>query len=1119
MALIVHRSNRAERLVDALVEIVREPDGRSPAQAETVVVQGRGMAQWLALELAQRIGIWANRDLPFPTAVVERILDAALGACPAASAAFQPEALRWRVAVALRACRARRELAPVRRYLDDDPRGVKMLQFAALIAETFDQYLVYRPDLIIGWDRGADAGDWQAVLWRALADAEAPHIARRGLQFIETVRRAESAATLRERFPRLCVFGVSTLPPLYLGVLAALASAVPVHVFVPAPTREYWVDVRSRRHTARTLQQRSRTAPGRPTDATSLHLDEGHPLLASLGRLGREFQELVEGVGDYVEGPDDLFEEPGARSMLAGLQGDMLALRTRGRGGESEPLTISADDASITIHACHGPMREVEVLHDQVLRCFEVDPTLAPHDVVVMCPDIDGYAPYIDAVFGRPSGDHDAIPYRISDRRRGGTDEVASAFFRLLAFVRPRATAAAVLDLLALEPIRERAGIDVTHLASIRAWVAEAGIRWGRDATDRAAEGQPAMVENTWQFGLDRLLLGYAMDGLGARLVEGVLPLDNVEGSDARAVGQLAAFCESLFAWRDRLRQPRPLAAWQEELTEFVSALLSDANRYASARRQLRQAIVRVAERATAAGYAEPLALESVQAEIEAEVERDASMPGFLTGPVTFCALVPLRSIPSRVVCLLGMNDASFPRSRRPPSFDRRAQHPQPGDRSPREDDRYLFLEALLAARERVIITYEGQSCRDNTTMPPSVVVSELLDVLEQSFILPGDPVRGIRDHVLVKHPLQPFSPRYFEPEGAGRLFSYSRPYADGAASMLQPRQTVRPFVPGPILLDPPLHSVTLDEVVRFFRHPVASFCRQRLRLSFREDEEIIDDREPIELDRLDETRIGALVLQHAEKELPEERILALVRSAGHLPLGIPGQCAFGAIAPVAAAICDLAGRQRTPPRTRFLPVDLAVGDMRLSGVLRDVWASGAVLAQYARLGGSAELEAWIRHLVLCVLKPPGMQTVSTFVGRVGKGTDVAAARFAPVAEAQEILEGLLALYAIGLEQPLPFFRKASRAFADAAFRRRSDPLGQARKAFAGDPFKNIPGDAGDLTVQRIFAGVDPLDGSVRIPHPRGGCEPMGFAELAQWVFEPLLLARTGGAATDGEDT
>ena len=360
----VHRSNRTETLVDVLAAVVARPVGDATAP-ECIVVQGKGMERWLSMQLAQRFGVWANPLFPFPRKLIERAITVVLGPEGAPSACFEPETLMWAIAALLPAHLERPEFAPIRTYLTDDERGTKRSALAQRIADTFDQYVVYRPQMVIEWERGAGA-DWQAVLWRALvARYGATHIAARAAAFLAGV-----PTTPPRGFPtRVSIFGISTRPPLYLQLPAALSAQVEIHLFLLSPSREYWADVRSQRETIRAHARRGAT-----TD--TLDVTEGHPLLASLGRLGRDFQQVLEATGEYEETEADLYHDPGTGSMLATLQSDILRLVHRGRGGDGAPLPHRRDDDSISVHACHGPMREVEVLHDQLLAAFDADDSI-----------------------------------------------------------------------------------------------------------------------------------------------------------------------------------------------------------------------------------------------------------------------------------------------------------------------------------------------------------------------------------------------------------------------------------------------------------------------------------------------------------------------------------------------------------------------------------------------------------------------------------------------------------------------------------------------------------------------------------------------------------------------
>ena len=1121
----VHRSNRTEALVDVLGAVVARPVG-GPAEPECIVVQGKGMERWLSMRLAQRFGVWANPRFPFPRKLIEDAIAAVLGPEGAPSACFEPEILMWAITALLPLHAGRPEFAPIRTYLTNDERGIKRIALAQRIADTFDQYVVYRPQMVIEWERGAGT-DWQAVLWRALvARHGSTHIAARAAAFLRV-----APTTAPNGFPRrVCVFGISTLPPLYVQLLAALSAQVEIHLFLLSPSREYWADIQSQREAIR-AQARSGTS------ADTLHFVEGHPLLASLGRLGRDFQQVLEATGDYQETEADLYLDPGTGGMLATLQSDILRLVHRGRGDNQAALPLRRNDDSISVHACHSPMREVEALHDQLLAAFDADDTLEPRDVVVMSPAIDAYAPLIEAVFG--GAPDPRVPYRIADRGVRATEEVADAFATLLTVLRGRMTATDVLDLLGMEAIRARFGIVGEDLDVLRTWITESGIRWGVDDADRAAADQPRRRENTWRFGLDRLLLGHAMGGDNRDLFHEVLPYEDIEGTAAELLGRLTDFCEALFTLRAELEGPHPLTSWRDALSSALERMVATTRQTADQHQRIRGALADLAARAERAGFGEAIDIDALRAQLELAMQRSASAHGFLAGGVTFCALVPMRTIPFRIVCLLGMNDDLFPRTQRPFGFDLMAQHPRPGDRSPREDDRYLFLEALSSARQRLIITYVGQSIRDNTEIPPSVVVSELLDALDDSFRIPGSgdtprpsvatgaaepgetlPLpfspraqgarhaasQPVREHVVVRHPLQPFSPRYFQPDS--RLFSYASSYCDGAQTLVQPRRTPAPFLATP--LPPPgegAQTVELDNLVRFFEHPSRAFLQRRLQLYLGGDTPIVEDREPMEVDQLGAWEIGHDLLERCVRGEDLGTAFAAVRASGVLPVGVPGECVYADLRPPVELIGRRARELMTGGHCAPVEVHVQCGDFRITGVLHDLWPAGLIRHQFSRLGGRHELGVWIRHLVLNLLAPSTCKRTSYIVGRAANDDPAVVVRFGPVSDPAATLRELLHLYWIGQTYPLPLFPRTSRLYVEELLSgrpgdREALAIAAARRAYAAKPHTPVPADEEDVYVQQLFCGSDPFAATA------GRSPASSFTAVARAVFAPLLAHR-----------
>jgi len=939
----------------------------------------------------------------------------------------------------------------------------------------FDQYAVFRPDLVEEWKRGGGE-DWQAPLWRTVRGRlGAADPTTRATALLRALRAGNAR---RGDFPqRISLFGLSTLPPLYVDVLAALATHVELHLYLLSPSREYWGDLASTREALR-AQVRSGGL-----DLETLHLNDGHPLLASLGRVGRDFQRVLESRADYED--DERYTETGDADALTQLQSDMLSLRVR---SAPDRAAWRKGDASIRIHACHAPMREVEVLHDQLAALFAGDASLAPHEVIVLAPQIDAYAPLIEAVFTSP--DRPVIPFRIADRTTRATHDVVDAFLRALELIPGRLPAPAVMDLLALAPVRERFAIPSEALDRLRTWVGESGIRWGADAAHRVAEGQPNCLQNTWRFGFDRLLLGVALPDAAGGLYAGTLPYDDVEGDDAALLGRFAGFVDTLLRAQHDVATPRQLQSWRAVLGELLAAVVATAPANEHEHEAILAALTRLSREAAAGGFDEAIDLDTMRRLLAAALDDGGAPQGFLTGAVTLCQMVPMRTIPFRVVCLLGMSDGVFPRSRRPLGFDLMAAAPRPGDRTPRDDDRYLFLEALLAARQRLLLTYVGQSISDNAELPPSAVVSELLDAMDATFDFGA---QQARQAVIVRHPLQPFSPDYFDAAPRPGLVSFAHSHFDGAAALQGPKVEPLPFIERMAHAAAP-ETLDLEDLIRFLTHSSRWFLQQRLELYLPDRAALLDEREPDELDTLELWQIGDRVLQLARAGHPAERDADLLRGEGLLPLGAVGDALLADIQCQARAIA----RAAPLPSRQPLPIDIAAGDYRLTGTLNDLGDQGLITTQFSKVGGYHELRLWVRHLALSAVVPGSS---SLLAGRAKDKPDgITCVVFRPVVDPVKHLEALLDIYRQAHDRPPPLFKYASRVYAERLAAGEKKALEEAQKKFGPGTQQGVV-DCRDVYVAQIFR-----DPATALASPPG--DAFSFAALATCVYGPLLEHR-----------
>ncbi|MFQ5641118.1 MAG: exodeoxyribonuclease V subunit gamma [bacterium] len=1088
-------SNRLEVLSTLLAERLRQPLS-SPFDPEIIVVQSQGMARWISLELAHKLGICANIRFPFPNTFVHEvfrrsgIIDAIAASDGMGDAAqtdgmdriYDPAVLSWTIMKLLPSCLSRPAFATLRSYLKDSGSELKRFQLASRIADLFDQYVLFRPGMILGWERGEE-NHWQAELWRQVsAGRENLHRAALGRALIAALQKSKTEEL--DLPERVSIFGISALPKFHIDLLAALAKHVQVNLFLMNPCREYWGLVRTKREIERAIGGEQLAMD---FSAPELYFEEGNSLLSSLGKHGRDFFELIE---EFDYDPVQEFVEPGETSLLCRIQSDILNLRDPGAAKEPK-RTVAGTDRSIQCHSCHSPRREIEVLHDHLLDLFQNRPDLRPADILVMAPDIESYTPYIQATFDLPFSDRRRIPYSIADRSYGVENRIIESFFAILELFGSRFGAAQVLALLETEAVRTKFKLSQDDLDLIQSWVRETRIRWGQDAQQRVRLGLPELGQNSWRAGLDRMVLGYALPNEGDRLFDDAfLPYDQLEGNRVDVLGHLLDFIETLFEKVNALGEERTLRQWHQHLGALLEAFFESDRETEPGLQIVRSALASLTDYEDLSGFHDKIELRVIKHYLESKLQKEGPGFGFLTGSVTFCSMLPMRSIPAQVICLIGMNNDAYPRRGKELGFDLMAQKPKPGDRSRRHDDRYLFLEALLSAREALIISFVGQDIKDNNPIPPSVLVDELLDTIAANFEIQGG---ELLQHIKTTHHLQAFSPEYFRP--SGQVFSYSKQNLEAAQRLVAARETPQPFIraalPTP---ENEFRTVTLSDLYRFFRNPARFLLNKRLRIYFRDRADILEESEPFALQGLDRYQVAQELVETIEMGRNPRNLKMRESASGFLPHGAVGESVYDALQTKVKHFVDkiaaLKGNARNP-----IEVELEIDGFRLVGVVKNRYDSGLLIYRYASVRAKDHLLAWLNHLVLNSV-PPEASTRETFLAGVDspKNGNWLGWRFKPVANSREILAELLNIYWHGLVKPARFYPESAFAFVSRKSTGKSvaDALRSAQDVWDGSSSTGIRGEKDDPYFQLCFGKEKtPLDED--------------FRSLSGTVFSPVF--------------
>lgn len=1098
--LRVYHSNRLD-VLEALMEFIVERERLDdPFEPEMILVQSTGMAQWLQMTLSQKFGIAANIDFPLPASFIWDMFVRVLPEIPKESA-FNKQSMSWKLMTLLPQLLDREDFTLLRHYLTDDSDKRKLFQLSSKAADLFDQYLVYRPDWLAQWETGhlveglGEAQAWQAPLWKALVEYTHElgqprwHRANLYQRFIETL---ESATTCPPGLPsRVFICGISALPPVYLQALQALGKHIEIHLLFTNPCRYYWGDIKDPAYLAKLLtRQRRHSFEDRELplfrdseNAGQLfnsdgEQDVGNPLLASWGKLGRDYIYLLSDLESSQE--LDAFVDVTPDNLLHNIQSDILELENRAVAGVNIEEFSRSDnkrpldplDSSITFHVCHSPQREVEVLHDRLLAMLEEDPTLTPRDIIVMVADIDSYSPFIQAVFGSAPADR-YLPYAISDRRARQSHPVLEAFISLLSLPDSRFVSEDVLALLDVPVLAARFDITEEGLRYLRQWVNESGIRWGIDDDNVRELELPATGQHTWRFGLTRMLLGYAMESAQGEW-QSVLPYDESSGLIAELVGHLASLLMQLNIWRRGLAQERPLEEWLPVCRDMLNAFFLPDAETEAAMTLIEQQWQAIIAEGLGAQYGDAVPLSLLRDELAQRLDQERISQRFLAGPVNICTLMPMRSIPFKVVCLLGMNDGVYPRQLAPLGFDLMSQKPKRGDRSRRDDDRYLFLEALISAQQKLYISYIGRSIQDNSERFPSVLVQELIDYIGQSHYLPGDEALNcdesearVKAHLTCLHTRMPFDPQNYQP---GKRQSYAREWLPAAS---QAGKAHSEFVqPLPFTLP---ETVPLETLQRFWAHPVRAFFQMRLQVNFRTEDSEIPDTEPFILEGLSRYQINQQLLNALVEQDDAERLFRRFRAAGDLPYGAFGEIFWETQCQEMQQLADRVIACRQPGQS--MEIDLACNGVQITGWLPQVQPDGLLRWRPSLLSVAQGMQLWLEHLVYCASGGNGESRL--FLRKDGEW------RFPPLAAEQALhyLSQLIEGYREGMSAPLLVLPESGGAWLKTCYDAQNDAmldddstLQKARTKFlqAYEGNMMVRGEGDDIWYQRLWRQLTP---------------------------------------------
>ncbi len=1002
MSLKLYISNDIDKLALKLASNI-ESSPLELYQKEVIVVQTDGMSSWISLKLAENNKVFSNFDFLSPNKLLFELFRIA-GIYN--SGIYDTNNLKWIIFDILDEQEFKSRFYQVYLYFQNDK--IKQLQLATKIADLYDQYVIYRPDYIRLWNENkspeiktylANHEKWQKWIWQKIKE-------KIGDKAIDKVQMRDALikkfddenfiSKVKSKFPRISLFGFSLFTLFHIEVfMSALKELVDVDFYLTNPSPEdYWFkDIKDK------TRVKIEKSSGISTE--ELKLAVGNQLLMNQGRTAKDLYNMLFDIDEIFNIMDNesYVNPPVKDSLLHTIQNEVYYnIPNVNRDIIPEKLL---NDGSITIASNYTEVREVENLYSYLLKQIEEN-NYKLKDIIVQTSDIDLYTPIIKAVFDNAKV---KIPYSIADRSYAGNDNLIGVLKQLLSLQKDEFSSEDILQLLDFGAIRRK--FDISNIRTIRILVKMANIRHGINGSP-----QNDTVFVSWKYGLERILLGYAMKTdslitLPNRDYE-ILPLEIAEGDFAKEGLKLKSFVDTLIHFVNKRSRPKFIAEWREYIIDFINQILeisddsiNDLN-YIFDKLSFSDEIIDILD--------EKISYEVFSNAFIDSLYSNNRSSRFISGKITFCSMIPMRSIPYKVVAVLGLNVKTFPRKQTDISFDLIRFEHRKGDRNLKETDKYLFFETLLSAKEKLYLSYIGINIKDNSDLPPSPVLDELID-----YISLKSEVDISSSNVILRHAIDNYDTKYYS-DLDSKYYTYLA-YGYSKDSVNLEKKSENKSIA-------PIKYIDFTGLRKFIENPVKWYFTKSLNINYYENSILLPETEIFELDRLEKYKLKSEIIKNKNSQFYPESIKKKMIK-GELPLKNMASFELESTIEELNPILDYYNNLISGKTPREIEFELPIGENTIRGKIDNIFDNDIIVvnlsSSHFKSLAILKLISWIcsakdipvNNFILLYLKDKKALTIKE-VEKISKE------------DAFEKLKGIIGYFNKSLDEITPFIPLAS---------------------------------------------------------------------------------------------
>jgi len=936
---IVYKSNSLNTLLLEAYKIIQEKPLNNIFEKEIFVYDSKILFQYLNIFIAEKIGISANIKLYHPNDFIWKLFEI-ISPKKKLKNTFTHSMMIWKIMKII-------DDKKIFENYNKKEAKLQKFKFSFLMANIFEQYIFYRPNWINEWETEKntsiiDQNDiWQIKLWiEIIKNSKKTHQYSYHFAnlFYNFQKLFEEKKIQKKHLPSRCfIISSFALNPSYIRIFQNISTYINIYFLYVTPFKKNIFNFIQDNNIF--LNQKKNK---KPCDNSLIKLWGQYEKIYALYIIRSKEMKII-----------NCFKENNNRNLLNSIKNDLLKKNIN----KKKRFLISTDN-SISINICFNKKNEIEILHKKLLIFFNKNSSIKPKDVVVTSFSIENYISSINSVFASENNKKQ-IPFFIANKFSKKTNIIISSFKKILNLANSRFHNEEILEFLDIPEIAKKFNLSEEEIKILYYWIEEANIRWAIDCKHKDYLSFPKNKQNTWLYGIEKLLLSYAMNDT-EKVWNNILSCSSINGSRTEIIEKLIIFIKTLKKWQKKLSRSQYLIHWHSLSKDLINDFFFCSQKIEKSIKMIQKNWTEMINNNLSSGYLKKVSINILIKNFFYKYYFNNHQK-FLPDVVNFCHPNAVCYIPFKIICIIGADHLSVPKINHLDKFNLLKKYPLIEDINIYQKYCYLFAQSISCAEQYFYISYVGYSIKDESKIYPSILIDQLLHYISSNFCFSGDCNLSLQDNSkkIIKHLCKKYKIQYF----------YKKKYANPSTTEnLQDvfKYTNRNINNKNILKRNSCTKINLKDLITFWKNPICYFFNVNLQIKVDIKKHAINTTEPFSVNQEDSFKIKNILLNKIINNQDTMELFKKYMLSGKLPYDFFGKIFWNQKLKEMTMIAKEVMKYRISKEEK--KINLKIEKYQIDGILSEIQTTGLLRWKPNTINFSDRITLWLEHLIYSLL-------------------------------------------------------------------------------------------------------------------------------------------------------